>query len=76
MYQRCSVSESMTDDIEEPVEKIHELLILLAAIEELLSVELSIIVHVDLREDPLRPHQWVVLGASVDSLQHAVDRLK
>lgn len=76
MYQRCSVSESMTDDIEEPVEKIHQFLILLTAVEELLSVEFSIIVHIDLREDPLSSCQGIVCRPSVDGLQHAVDGLK
>ena len=66
----------MTDDIEESVEKIHEFLVLLAAVQELLSVQLSIIVHIDLGEDPLRPHQGIVFRPGVDSLQHAVDGLK
>ena len=66
----------MTDDIEESVEKIHEFLVLLAAVQELLSVQLSIIVHIDLREDLLRPHHGIVFWPGVNSLQHAVDRLK
>ena len=76
MYRRCSVSEAVTDDIEESVEKIHQFLVLLAAIQELLPVQLSIIVHIDLGEDPLRPHQGIVFRPGADSLQHAVDGLK
>ena len=66
----------MTDDIEEPVEKIHQFLVLLTAVEELLSVEFSIIVHINLGEDPLSSRQGIVLRPSVDGLQHTVDRLK
>ena len=66
----------MTDDIEEPVEKIHQFLVLLTAVQELLSVEFSIIVHINLGEDPLSSRQGIVLRPSVDGLQHAVDRLK
>ena len=66
----------MTDDIEEPVEKIHQFLVLLTAVQELLSVEFSIIVHINLGEDPLSSRQGIVLRPSVDGLQHTVDRLK
>ena len=66
----------MTDDIEEPVEKIHQFLVLLTAVQELLSVEFSIIVHINLGEDPLSSRQGIVLRPSVDGLQHAVARLK
>ena len=66
----------MTDDVELSVEEVHELLVLLAAHQELLPVQLPVVVDVDLVEDRLRPVLGVVLGPGVDSLQHVVHGLQ
>ena len=66
----------MTDDVELSVEEVHELLVLLAAHQELLPVQLPVVVDVDLVEDGLRPVLGVVLGPGVDSLQHVVHGLQ
>ena len=66
----------MADDIELSVEEVHELLVLLAAHQELLPVELPVVVDVDLVEDGLRPVLGVILGPGVDPLQHVVHGLQ
>ena len=45
------LAEAVGDDVEQPVEEVHQLLVLLAALQELLRVQRPVVIHVNRRED-------------------------